>query len=108
MTVIVRGKKDSLKELSNSLETFIPLIRSQGDTDAAIDLLKILDDLKKITSVDSPDLRPTLKALVNTFEGEHELMAYTHQRKNAGDWTEADELSLVSLRVLNLTRQMLR
>ncbi len=108
MSVIVRGKKDSLKELSNSMETFIPLIQSQGENEAAVDLLKILEDLKKIPSIDSPQLRPALKSLIDAFEGEHELMAYTHQRKNAGEWSEADELSLVSLRVLNLTRQMLR
>ena len=108
MTVIVRGKKDSLKELSNALETFIPLIRNQGEDEAAVQLVKTLEDLKKITSVDSPDLRATLKDVIAAFEGDHDLMVYTHQRKNAGEWSEADELSLVSSRVLNLTRQMLR
>ena len=108
MTVIVRGKKDSLKELSNALQTFIELIKNQGEEEAAVDLLKTLGDLKKIAAIESPELRPTLKAIIEAFEGDHDLMVYTHQRKNSGEWTEADELSLVSMRVLNLTRQMLR
>lgn len=45
--------------------------------------------------------------IVDAFEGEHELMAYTFQRDNAaGQWTAAEVLSQASARVLSLARRI--
>lgn len=106
MTVIKRSQTDSVKSLIQAIEALTPLLRNQKENEAADDLeqaAKQLTDAKPGTSL----LKETIASIVDAFEGDHELIAYTFQRESsAGQWTEAEELSEASNRVLSLARRM--
>ena len=106
MTVIKRSKKASVEELVNALDRFIFLLEGQKEDEAVSDLRIALGDLQKY-QIDSDEFKASVSIVVNSYEGEHELSAYTHRREAAdkGDWTEADDLFLVSTKVLNLAQR---
>ena len=51
--------------------------------------------------------KAAIEAIIDAFEGDHELIAYTHQR-DSREWTEVEELSQASSRVITLARRMHR
>jgi hypothetical protein len=105
MTIIKRERKDSAIDLVTAIEKLNPLLAEQGDHDAVLDLKKIAGDLKR-SQVGTDGFKKAIDDLIDAFEGDHELVAYTHQRKNASDWTPAEELAIASCRVLNLAKRM--
>jgi hypothetical protein len=105
MTVIKRDRKDSAADLVTAIEKLNPLLEAQGEKDAVADLKMAGDSLRKST-VGTKQFQEAIDSVIDAFEGDHELMAYTLQRQNAGEWSEAEELVIASCRVLNLARRM--
>ena len=106
MTVIKRGKKDSHKDLINALGEFIDLLESQKEDEAIADLRIAKNEIMAAT-VGSDGYKKSIAKIIEAFEGEHELMAYTISRKGGeGEWTVADQLCTASSRVLNLATRM--
>ncbi len=109
MVVIKRDSQSSLNELVQTLASFIPLLREEGETSSADYLEGIRQNLKKIKSAEQDESKKDLlKKIIEAFEGEeHDLNVYTLQRKASTDgWTRADEMALVSSKVLNLARRL--
>lgn len=106
MTVLKRSQSDNVKALIESIQTLTPLLRNQKEHDAADDLEQAAKDLNG-ASLGSPQVKKAVETIIDAFEGDHELIAYTFQRENSqGEWTEAEELSEASNRVLALARRM--
>ncbi len=104
MTVIKRNRQDSASDLVAAIEKLNVLLRDQGEDEAVEQLKKAAQDLRK-NPVGSPGQMAAVNSIIDVFEGEQELMAYTMQR-NSTEWTEAEELSQASSRVLSLARRM--
>lgn len=105
MTVIKRSRQDSTADLINAIEELIPYLKDQKEADAAASLAEAANALRK-AKAGSDAHKSAVAQVIDAFEGEHELMAYTFQRDNAGQWTEIEELSQASARVLSLARRM--
>jgi hypothetical protein len=105
MTVIKRDRKDSAIDLVTSIEKLVPLLAEQGDHDAVVELKKIATNLKR-TEPGKPEFKQLIEDVLEAFEGDLELMAYTHQRKDSKEWTPAEELAIASYKVLNLAKRM--
>lgn len=104
MTVIKRDAKSSSEDLLVAIEKLIPLLKDQGDDDAAEDLADVSVALTKTTSGTSAH-KELIARVIDAFEGDHELIAYT-LHKSTNDWSEADQLAQASSRVLNLARRI--
>lgn len=104
MTVIKRNKQDSAGDLVAAIEKLNHLLEPQGEEEAIAILRQAAGDLKK-NPVGSQKQKDAIDSIIDVFEGEQELMAYTMQR-NSTEWTEAEELSQASSRVLTLARRM--
>lgn len=106
MTVIKRSKKASVDELVTSLNRFIFLLEGQKEDDAVADLRIACGDLQKF-QIGSVEFKAAITLIIEAYEGDHELSAYTHRRENSdkGDWTVADELYLASTKVLNIAQR---
>lgn len=105
MTVIKRDRQASTADLVKAIEALNSLLSDQGEEDAISALTEAMETLRK-AAPGTPGHKEAIDTVIDAFEGEHELMAYTHQRANATDWTEAEELSQASARVLSLARRM--
>lgn len=107
MAVIKRSKKDSVPELVSALNEFIFQLEEQKEENAAADLRIAAGDLQRY-AIGSAEFLAALDLITNSYDGEHELAAYTMRRKNAddGNWTPADALFLASTRVLNLAQRL--
>ncbi len=106
MTLIKRSQTDNAKALIQAIESLTPLLRDQKENDAADDLDSAAKALVG-AAPGSSQLKETIALIIDAFEGDHELMPYTFQREGAkGEWTEAEELSEASNRVLSLARRM--
>jgi len=104
MTVIKRDKKTSTSDLIEAINQLNVLLKDQHELDAVNALSKASEKLKS-APMGSKDHKEGIDEIIAAFEGEHELMAYTYQRENSTEWSEADELSQVSSRVLSLARR---
>lgn len=106
MTVIRRKPQDSCSDLIAAIDTLIPLLQDQKEHEAA----KVLQDAAKELKEAKPGAKSQKEAIekiIDAFEGDHELIAYTFQRENStNQWTEVEELSQASARVLSLARRM--
>lgn len=106
MTVIKRSRQDSTSDLVVAIENLIPLLKDQDEADAAVDLERAAKALRGARA-GSKEFVAAIAKVIDAFEGEHELMAYTHQREGSGgQWTEAEVLSQASARVLTLARRI--
>lgn len=105
MTVIKRDRNSSKQQLIDELDKFCDLLLGQGEDDAVIDLKKAQSELRK-ANVGSGEARSATKLIMDAFGSKHELEAYTHARDNKGDWGDAEELALISTRVLNLVKRI--
>lgn len=106
-TVIKRDKKESSADLVVAINRLIPLLEDQDEHDACVDLKEACQQISR-SAVGSSEFASALRKIVDAFEGDHELSAYTHQRANATEWTAAEELAIASSRVINLARRMLK
>lgn len=104
MSVIKRARSTTHKDLIEALDRFLPLLEGQDEDEAVTELSACKQQLE----TGSPDeQQAALGRVVESFDGDLELIAYTFQRE--GDqWTEVEELSHVSSRVLSLARRLLR
>lgn len=105
-SVLKKSKHDSVSDLIAALNKFIELLEGQDEFDAVQDLKLISSSLKTNLS-DEQKFQQALKDLIETYDGDHELRAYTLRRKRADDdWTEAEQLYLASIEVLNLCNRL--
>jgi hypothetical protein len=104
--VIKRSRQDSSADLVAAIDTLVPLLRDQKEHDAAdalLDAAKVLRGSK----AEAPEAKEAVATIIDAFEGDHELIAYTYQREGAGgQWTEVEQLAHASARVLSLARRM--
>ena len=105
MTVIKRSRQDSTADLVSAIEALVPLLKDQKETDAAADLTEAAEALRT-AKAQSDAHKAAVAKIIDAFEGDHELIAYTFQRDTGGQWTEVEELSQASARVLSLARRM--
>ena len=105
MTVIKRSRNDSNSDLVKAIQHLVPYLKDQKEHDAAADLEKAATTLTS-SPAGSPAYIEAINLVVEAFEGDHELIAYTFQRDNGGQWTEAEELSQASARVLSLAKRL--
>ena len=105
MTVIKRDRNASKQTLIDELEKFCDLLMGQSEDEAVADLKKASEMLQK-NEAGSPQIKEATRMIMDAFGDEHELEAYTHTRDNKGDWGDAEELALVSSRVLNLVKRL--
>jgi ABC-type transporter Mla subunit MlaD len=105
MTVIKRSQKDTTSDLITAIDLLIPLLRDQKEDDAVGVLASAAKALRS-AKPQSAELRKAVAEVVDAFEGDHELISYTFQRGNGTQWTEVEELSQASARVLSLARRM--
>jgi hypothetical protein len=106
MTVIKRSRSDSTADLIAAIDALIPLLKDQNDKDATADLAEAAGALKG-AKPGSEGHKAAVAKIIDCFEGDHELIAYTFQRESsAGQWTEIEELSQASARVISLARRM--
>lgn len=104
MTVIKRDRGTTKLDLITAIEKLCPLLLGQGEEDAVQDLIDAAAKLKKAADP-SKEAADAIEKIIDAFEGDHELMAYTLTR-DTQEWTEAEELSQASSRVLSLARRM--
>jgi hypothetical protein len=103
--VIKRDRKESAADLVSAIDELNPLLAEQEEHDAVAHLKKASATLKKAV-LGSPDYVKAVEDVIDAFEGDLELSAYTMARKDSKEWTAAEELTVASCRVLNLARRM--
>ena len=87
-------------DLVIALDEFCKLLAEQKEDEAIAVLQSARSDLSE-----SKNTKEVVKIIIDCFEGEHELNAYT-LHKQSEDWTVADQLSFYSTRVLSLAKRM--
>ncbi len=106
MAVVKRDKSASTGDLMLAIERLVPLLKNQKEDDAIASLSDAVGLLRD-AGPGTNSHKEAIEKIIDAFEGEYELMAYTFQRQgNDNEWTEADELSQASSRVLTLARRM--
>jgi pantothenate synthetase len=103
--VIKRDRKDSAVDLIRAIDDLNPLLAEQGEHDAVAHLQKASATLKN-AALGSVDYVKAVEDVIDAFEGDLELSAYTMARKDSKEWTAAEELTVASCRVLNLAHRM--
>lgn len=103
--VIKRDRKESAADLVSAIDGLTPLLEDQEEDDAVAHLKKVSVILKN-AALGSPDFKQAVDDVIDAFEGDLELSAYTHARKESKEWTAAEELTIASCRVLNLARRI--
>jgi len=104
MTILKKNRKSTTNDLIAAITKLLPLLSAQDEEQAVEDLKKATEGLRLATS-GSPEEKAAIDVIIEAFEGEHELMAYTFQREG-NQWTEAEELSQASSRVITLARRL--
>ena len=105
MTVIKRDRSESTSDLVRAIDALVPLLKDQGEDEAISDLQLAAGELK-VSKPGEAKHKAAISKIIDAYEGDHELMAYTMQRPNSNEWTEVEELSQASSRVLSLARRM--
>jgi hypothetical protein len=103
--IIKRDRKESGADLVTAIDELNPLLAEQGEDDAVSHLKQAASVLKR-TAIGTDDYKKAIDDVIDAFEGDLELSAYTHARKDSKEWTAAEELTIASCRVLNLARRM--
>ena len=105
-SVLKKTKQSSVNDLVTALDKFMDLLKGQKELDAVADLKIVSADLQKYQPDDN-EFQSAIKLLLEAYDGDHELRAYTLRRKKADDdWTEAEDLYLASIEVLNLANRL--
>ena len=105
VSVIKKDKKASASELVKAINRFVPLLRNQQEEEAADLLDETAQKLAK-QEIGSAGFSQSIITVINSFEGDFELKEYTLRESNCRDWTDADELSVVSNRIYALARRL--
>lgn len=104
--VIKRSRQDSSADLVAAIETLVPLLKDQKEHEAA-DALKDAAQKLRGAKAETAEHKAAIATVIDAFEGDHELIAYTFQREGAANqWTEVEQLAHASARVLSLARRM--
>tara|TARA_B100001094_G_scaffold28219_1_gene23633 strand:+ start:89 stop:406 length:318 start_codon:yes stop_codon:yes gene_type:complete len=104
MTILKRNRETTKSELVKAIDSLCELLGDQNEEEAVEALQEASAALNK-TSKDDAAYKDAIQEIIDAFEGEHELIAYTHQREGE-QWTEVEELSHQSSRVLSLARRL--
>ena len=105
MTVIKRTAANSVKDLLNAIDTLCPLLLDQKEGEA-VDQLQEASRALSGSEQGTAEFKEAVGKIVDAFEGDHELIAYTFQRENPkGEWTLVEELNEASSRVLSLAKR---
>lgn len=104
MTVIKRDRNSTNTDLIIAIEKLTGYLLKQ-DEDDAVNALNEATGLLRRHQPGTAEHRRAIDLIIDAFEGEHELMAYTFQR-DTKEWTEVEELSNASSRVISLARRM--
>ena len=105
MTVIKRNRDSTRTDLLKALDSFIPLLSEQDDEEEAVNVLKEARKTLESATPGSSVIKEVAGTVVEAFEGDLELIAYTFTREGH-EWSEAEQLSLASSRVLSLARRL--
>ena len=107
VAVIKRKKKHSIRDLIVAIDRFVYLLEGQKEEEAIKDLLAAQSVIKANAS-DTKPFKEALQLVLDSYEDLHELSAYTDlpKDKEASEWSEAEELYLASIEVLNLVRRL--
>ena len=81
------------------------MLHSQGEDEAAECLSNYAVSLESYP-IGSKEFVQAVGKILDSFEGKHELIAYTLKESNPREWSEADELAVASNRVLALARRL--
>ena len=100
-----KTRKTSTADLGSAMTKLIYLLEGQKEDEAVADLRIALADIQK-HQLESAEFQAALNLIVEAFEGEHELNAYTYKRDKEDQWTEVEELYLASTSVLNIVRRL--
>ena len=104
MTVIKKkSQKASVQDLVAEINRLAILLEAQNEGEAAADLREAGSELKS-HELGSEEFKAAIDEILEAFDGEHELMAYTYRRESDG-WSVAEELYLSSINVLNLAKR---
>ena len=105
MTIIKRSQKDTTADLLAAIDVLIPLLKDQHEDEACGLLVDAASALRK-AKPQSDAHKAAVAKVIDAFEGDQELISYTYQRDNGNQWTEVEELSQASARVISLARRM--
>ena len=103
MSVIKRDRNSSKTDLTQSIYKLCYLLEGQKEFEAVEDLKKAASLLAD-NDLGTDNFNRGVSIVIEAFEGEHELMAYTFQRETK-QWTEVEELANQSSRVLTFARR---
>ena len=109
MTVVrKKSRSSSSEDLKAAMIRLTELLDGQKEQEAADDLRTFLRVLEE-NQPQSAEFQGALAKVVDAFEGDHELNAYTYKREKKDDsWSAADDLFLASTSVITLVRRLLR
>lgn len=102
---VVKKKSVSSQELIEAIERFVPLLAGQKEDEAVQFMREIIDQLQEHGS-DDQLVKDNAQKVIEAFDGELELIAYTLKSSDGQSWSEADELAVASNRVLALARRL--
>ena len=106
MSVIKRSRQASSGDLVKAIEELVVLLKDQKE-DEAIEALNICVGVLRESEAGSDEHKSAIAGVIDAFEGEHELMAYTIQREGSeGKWTLVEQLADASSRVISLANRM--
>jgi hypothetical protein len=103
--IIKRDRQTSSADLVAAIEILNPLLEEQEEDEAVAHLKKATATLKT-AAIGSDGYKAAIEDVLDAFEGDFELSAYTHSRKDSKEWGVAEQLTVASCRVLNLARRM--
>jgi hypothetical protein len=109
MTVIrKKTKQNSLDDLRRHIETFLKLLKLEGEDESVSFLEGVSAKLQSLNELENDtELQDLLCKLQEGFDGDLELIAFTfHKPKDDNNWGIADELYLASMAVLNLVNRL--
>ena len=102
---VVKKKSVSSQELIEAIERFVPLLVGQKEDEAVQFMRDIIDQLRE-QEAEGQQFKDTVQKVIEAFDGELELIAYTLKSSDGQSWSDADELAVVSNRVLALARRL--
>ena len=102
MAVRKRNRQDTKAALVKSLAMLTHLLRDQNEAEAVVCLEGVSEVLVR-AEPGSKEFKAAIATIIDAFEDEHELMAYTYHR-DSNEWTEVEELAQASSRVISLAR----
>ena len=102
MEIRKRKKGDTKRALITAVQKLNALLTDQKEEEAVECLTDAVQKLEK-SEPGTEGFTKAIDLIVEAFEGEHELMAYTFHR-DVDEWTVAEELAQASSRVISLAK----